>query len=333
MQRIVVTLVMMTFGFSAIVQAQDRSKTPQLRRDRSQSRPLVANRSGPRLPPRFTVKRDLTYAQLGDDSLLLDVYYPTQPGEPLPLVVWVHGGAWRAGSKRSCPAVRLLSEGYVVASIDYRLTDQAIFPAQIHDCKAAIRWLRDNADQYRIDPKRIGVWGSSAGGHLVSLLGTSGDVTELEGSVGEVDQSSRVQAVCSFFGPTDFLKMDAHAIATARMKHNAADSPESILVGGPIQANPDRVARANPMTYITADDPPMLLVHGDQDPLVPHHQSVIFAEALRAGGVDVTFHTVVGGKHGFGRNAEVDALVDRFFDQHLKSAPLETDSDKSLIKQ
>ena len=272
------------------------------------------------LPEGVVASRDIEYAKSGDVSLKLDIYRPKEKAKsPQPLIVWIHGGAWRAGDKRNCPAIRFVSRGYVVASINYRLSQQAIYPAQIHDCKAAIRWLRAHAQEYGIDSERVGVWGSSAGGHLVALLGTSGGVKALSNpELGNDDQSSRVQAVCDFFGPTDLLQMDAHALATAPFKHNAPDSPESKLIGGPIQEHPEKVARANPITYVTDDDPPFLIVHGDQDRLVPHHQSLLLAKALKQSGVSCDLHVIEGAGHGFGRNADVAKLVDTFFDKVLK---------------
>ena len=276
------------------------------------------DRDRPTLPKGFVANRDIEYGQVGDTSLRLDVYAPGKRVEARPLIVWVHGGGWRNGSKDRCPALRFLEKGCIVASIDYRLSGVAIYPAQIHDCKAAIRWLRANAKTYSIDPQRIGVWGSSAGGHLAALLGTSGDVKSLEGDHGNLDQSSRVQAVCDFFGPTDFLQMDAHALPTAPFKHDASGSPEALVIGGPIQENKQKVAAANPITYVTPDDAPFLIVHGDKDPLVPLHQSQLLFNSLKAAGVEVSFHKVKGGEHGFGRNAEVDKLVDAFFDARLQ---------------
>ena len=270
------------------------------------------------LPEGFVARRDIEYARVGDISLKLDLYTPKEPVGELPLIVWIHGGAWRAGSKSSCPALRFLERGFVVASISYRLSQTAIYPAQIHDCKGAIRWLRKSASAYSFDPQRIGVWGSSAGGHLVALLGTSGDVEELEGEVGVTGISSRVQAVCDFSGPTDFLQMDAHSKPGAPIVHDAMDSPESQLVGGPIQENREKVARANPITFVSGDDPPIIIFHGDRDPLVPHHQSVILHDALEKAGVDVTFRTVKGAGHGFRGREKVDVEVDAFFDKHLK---------------
>jgi acetyl esterase/lipase len=263
----------------------------------------------------MTVLRDLAYVPGGHERQKLDLYLPTQtgPSSKRPLIVWVHGGAWLGGSKNPCPALRFVSRGYAVASINYRLSQHALFPAQIEDCKAAVRWLRANASQYHYDPNRIGVWGASAGGHLVALLGTTGDVKEFD--VGpNAGVSSRVQAVCDFFGPTDFTKMSSFP---STMKHDAPDSPESKLIGGPIQENKDKVQRANPITYVTKDDPPFLIVHGDKDPLVPHNQSEILLDALKKAGIEATLYTVSGGGHGGFKDPQVDILVAEFFHRHL----------------
>ena len=263
--------------------------------------------------------RDLVYSRVGGKDLLLDLYLPEGQPAPRPVILWVHGGAWRKGDKSR---VRLLSHflarGYAMASINYRLSQEALYPAQIHDCKAAVRWLRANVETYGLDPGRIGAWGSSAGGHLVALLGTSGGVPELEGSGGNPEQSSRVQAVCDWFGPSDFLRMDDYPGA---MAHDAPDSPESQLVGGPIQESSDAVARANPITYISGDEPPFLIMHGDQDRTVPCHQSKLLYEALRAAGVEVALHLLEGAGHGTAEQfhaPESVRLVEAFFDQHLR---------------
>jgi acetyl esterase/lipase len=266
---------------------------------------------------KLTVLRDIEYVPGGHERQKLDLYLPK--GAPAagarPLIVWVHGGAWLTGSKEGCPAVRFTHDGYAVASINYRLSQHAIFPAQIQDCKAAIRWLRANADQHSIDPNRIGVWGPSAGGHLVALLGTAGDVNDFDVGL-NAGVSSRVQAVCDFFGPTDFTKM---SLFPGDENHDAPDSPESKLVGGPIQENKDKVQRANPITYVTKDDPPFLIVHGDKDPTVPYNQSELLRDALVKAGVSVAFHTVQGGGHGGFRDPQVDVLVKEFFQKHLQN--------------
>src|SRR5437868_4772034 len=159
----------------------------------------------PQVPAGTKAHRDLEYVANGHERNKLDLFVPESADGPLPLIIWVHGGGWQAGSKDGCPPLRggHTQRGYAVASINYRLSGHAPFPAQIEDCKAAIRWLRAHAKEYNLDPKRFGVWGSSAGGHLVALLGTSGDVKEFDVGA-NLDQSSRVQAVCDYFGPTDF---------------------------------------------------------------------------------------------------------------------------------
>jgi acetyl esterase/lipase len=270
---------------------------------------------GPNMPEGTRILRDLAYVPDGHERQKLDLYLPRQKEGtgPLPLIVWVHGGAWLAGSKENCPAVRFLRRGYAAASINYRLSRHAIFPAQIEDCKAAIRFLRASAEKYNIDPNRIGVWGASAGGHLVALLGTAGDVKEVEKGP-NLQVSSRVQAVCDFFGPTDLTKISQFS---SSINHDAADSPESKLIGGPVQENKEACKRANPITYVSKDDPPFLICHGDKDMLVPHNQSELLYRALKEVGVNVTFHTVKGGGHGF-RDAEADRMVQEFFDKFLK---------------
>jgi acetyl esterase/lipase len=272
------------------------------------------------LPPGVKVERNLVYAHAGGKNLLLDLYRPSRQEGAVPLVVWVHGGAFRAGSKEQAGgAPWLAANGYAVASINYRLSQEAIFPAQIQDCKAAVRWLRANAAAYGLNPARIGAWGSSAGGHLVAMLGTSGGAADLEGDGGNLKESSRVQAVVDFYGPTDFLKMDAKALAGG-MKHDPADSPESQLVGGAIQQNPEKVTRANPITYVSKDAPPFLMLHGMLDPLVPVNQSELLFAALKKAGVEVAFHQIAGAGHGGPEfsTPEVRAMVLSFLDRHLK---------------
>jgi acetyl esterase/lipase len=265
---------------------------------------------------KMTLLRNAEYVPGGHERQKLDLYLPKEadPSRKRPLLVWIHGGAWLGGSKERPPALRFVEKGYAVASINYRLSQHAIFPAQIEDCKAAIRWLRTNAVKYGYDPNRIGVWGASAGGHLVALLGTTGDIKEFD--VGpNANVSSRVQVVCDFFGPTDFTKMSGFP---STMKHDAPDSPEAKLVGGSVQENKDKAQRANPITYITKDDPPFLIVHGDKDPLVPHNQSEILLDALKKAGVEVTLYTVKGGGHGGFKDPQVDILVAQFFERHLR---------------
>jgi len=269
------------------------------------------------------ITRDIPYAGTKDPRQMLDLALPKKPAgdKPLPVVVFIHGGAWRAGNKSSGlgRVAKYVATGkYAGVSVGYRLTNEAIWPAQIHDCKAAIRWIRANAKKYNLDGEKIGVWGTSAGGHLVAMLGTSGGVKAMDGTLGpNAKLSSRVACVVDCFGPTDFVQMDAHRPPGARMAHDPADSPESKLVGGPIQKNKDKVAAANPITYVSKDDPPFIIAHGTADPLVPFHQSELLDAAFRRVGIKQVFIHVIDGGHGFG-GAEFDKRVTSFFDKHLR---------------
>ncbi len=268
------------------------------------------------VPPAVTrVFRDIAYVPDGHQNQLLDLYLP-EAGESLPLIVFLHGGGWRRGSKNQVPAIDYVEKGYAVASVDYRLSQHAIFPAQIEDGKVAVRWLRAKANDYGIDPERFAAWGNSAGSHLATMLGVTDGVAEFE--VGEtLDVSSAVQVVIDNYGPTDFAQMDAHRLPDGQ-EHNPADSPESLLVGGALQENLDAVARANPITYVSEGDAPFLVVHGDTDPLVPHHQSEILVAALEKVNVPVEFYTVAGGSHGGFTDPKVEKLIEMTLEKYLK---------------
>lgn len=264
--------------------------------------------------------RDLVYVEGGHERHKLDLYLPEKADGPLPLLIWVHGGGWQNGSKDGCPPLRggYIERGYAVASINYRLSGHAVFPAQIEDCKAAIRWLRAHAQDYNLDAKRFGVWGSSAGGHLVALIGTSGDVKEFDVGA-NLDQSSRVQAVCDYYGPTDFTVF----VTTPKHESHATDSsPEAKLIGGAVMQNKDKAVRVNPITYVSKDDPPFLIVHGDKDPTVPINQSQLLFAALKQTRVSAHFHTIHGAGHGGPSFAGKDISdgVATFFDQRLKNS-------------
>lgn len=277
------------------------------------------NNHSPKVPPGTTVHLDLTYVENGHERQKLDLYIPTSAAREnrLPLIVWVHGGGWRKGSKSNPRALRpLLQQGFAVASINYRLSEHATFPAQIHDCFAAIRYLRTRADEFHYDGERIGAWGSSAGGHLVALMGSGGDVEFLQGELGVTGVSSRVQAVCDWFGPTDLLAMNEQAGSFGKLDHNAPDSPESKLIGGPIQQQPEKTARASPIAYVSPDDPPYLIMHGDQDPLVPLQQSQLLYEALQKSGVKSELVIVEGAGHGLGQPEHMNRVI-AFFKSQL----------------
>lgn len=275
--------------------------------------------------------RNIAYAHNSGKPVLMDIYVPKEHKDMLPLIVWIHGGGWKAGSKDNCPAVQFTDLGYVVASINYRLSQEAPFPAQIQDCKAAIRWLRANAAKYYIDPGRIGVWGASAGGHLAALLGTSAN--EHGWDVGENKKySSRVQAVCDWFGPTclwfDNLtineKTKSTEYAPGDWKVRSGLEVISQLLGGPLLKNKNKALRASPVTYVSSDDAPFLVVHGDEDAVVPLSQSELLYKKLKQAKVPVSLHVVKGAGHGF-RGADADwlektriKLVADFFNQYLK---------------
>lgn len=261
----------------------------------------------------ITIHRDLAYVSHGHERQKLDLYLPKE-GQNCPLIIWIHGGAFRRGSKESSEHNQLpfdyLTEGYALASINYRLSQHAIFPAQIEDCKAAVRWLRAHAAEFKLDPDRFAAWGPSAGGHLAAMLGTTGHASEFDVGA-HLDVSSRVQCVVDYFGPTDFLQMDAQRLPDG-MIHDAPDSPESELIGGPIQEHPEKVARANPITYLTSEVPPFLIIHGDQDLLVPYQQSVLLFEALQQVEIFALFYTVVGAGHGHFTDPRVAELTNSF---------------------
>lgn len=287
-------------------------------------------KGAPPLPEGVVAYRELAYVENGHPRQVLDLYVPRQSERPLPLLVWIHGGAWSAGDKNGCPPLRqgYTQQGYAVASLNYRLSQHAILPAQIEDVKAAIRWLRAHAKNYNLDATRIGVWGSSAGGHLVALLGVTGDVMEFDLGA-HLEHASAVTWVMDDFGPTDFLQMDSHGPRGAAARHNGPNSPESRLIGGQITLpeNKAKVARANPLTYVSKGDAPyvskgdapFLINHGDEDGTVPHHQSELLFAALKAAGVPVRFNTVESGGHGPGfGGAEMDRMRRDFLELHLK---------------
>ncbi len=247
---------------------------------------------------------NLAYATTSK-SQTLDLFLPEGTG-PFPLVINIHGGAFRMGSKEMLDvpiAKTLLKEGIAVASINYRLSGEAIFPAAVLDAKAAVRFLRANAEKWNLNPDAFAAFGQSAGGNLASLLGTSGGIAEFDDpALGNPTTSSRVQAVVDWFGPTDFSQMDAQAKSQgcpqSAASHNQADSPESRYLGAPVPSVPNLVAKANPITYITSDDPPFLIQKGDQDCMVPVGQSKLLFEALKSANLKVEFDLLTGAGHG-----------------------------------
>ena len=259
----------------------------------------------------------------------LDIYLPDKGSGPFPVIVSIHGGAFRFGDKgdnQVVPVLTGLKRGYAVVSINYRMSTEAIFPALVHDMKAAIRWIRANSTRWGFNPQRIATWGGSAGGYLAAMAGVSEGITELEDmSLGNPEQSSAVQAVVDWFGPTDFLKMDEQLVdfqIDPKDAHNSAKSPESLLMGAKITDIPERVKAANPETYIRPNAPPFLIQHGTKDDVVPCLQSVYFAEKLSAvlGPDQVTLDLLEGARHGDPRFGSPENLerVFGFLDRNLK---------------
>jgi acetyl esterase/lipase len=315
--------------FDRIDANQDGFITPQEERQflagNAQRQGQPGQMPPPRVPETVRAEFDLSYAQTDNPRQRLDLFLPKKPNSegPLPVVAFVHGGGWQNGDKRGGAGfvVPLVASGdYAGVSIGYRLTDETIWPAQIHDCKAAIRWIRANAKKYNLDPDRIGVTGGSAGGHLVAVLGTSGDVAELEGSLGETTTvSSRVACVVDQFGPADLLTMGGW--------HNGPGSPEAKLIGGPVQDNKDKARAASPITYVTKDDPPCMMIHGTKDSVVPFSQSEELLAALQKAGVEAVLVPVEGGEHGNFATPEVPRRAQLFFDKHLRGQDVSTSSD------
>ncbi len=272
------------------------------------------------LPANVRAIRGVHYAKGSEEHQRLDLFLPEKTSAPRPVVIWIHGGGWNKGGLTNCPPLALgyVEAGYAVANVDYRLSTGAVFPAQLEDCKSGIRWLRAHAKEFGLDPARFGVWGRSAGGHLVALLGTTATITEFD--QGEnLDASSRVQAVCAFAGPTDFscdLPVDGHSHPLVTLLLGAA--PES-KEGRPL------ALRASPITYVSADAPPFLIVQGDKDDAVPIHQSELLFSALRKAGTPVHFHTILDGPHGIVGAGNgmlysgpvIPGLVRSFFDYRL----------------
>ncbi|WP_153557436.1 alpha/beta hydrolase [Roseimaritima sediminicola] len=270
-----------------------------------------------------TLEQGISYGVADDTDLKLDLARPAGEG-PFPAIVFIHGGGWCRGSRQAySQQIRQAAErGYVAATISYRLmqVDEANketapaepnFPAQIHDAKAAIRWLRANAQKYRVDPDRIGVTGGSAGGHLSLLVGLTDADCELEGESGHPEQSSRVQAVVNFFGPTE--------MASCHGGSSVAWMLRAFMGGTPTEV-PQTYETASPITYVSDDDPPVLTLHGDQDALVPVAQATKLDERMAAVGADHTLVILEGQGHGFGgehQQRAMQAMWD-FFEEHLQ---------------
>ena len=275
--------------------------------------PAVARAAEP--PADVVFEKDVVYGKGGGDELKLDISRPRNPGsDKLPCVVIIHGGGWAGGNRSGHDDMTwtFASKGYVAATIGYRLAPNYKFPAQVHDVKCAIRYLRAHAEKYGLDPRRIGAIGFSAGGHLSMMLGTTNKADGLEGDGGWPDQDSQVQAVVNFFGPTDLA---------------AADIPEQVLgilsnfIGGTKQEKPEEYRKASPITHVSAGDAPILTFQGTKDPLVPHTQAYPLLEAMTKNGVPGRVELMIGAGHGWGGAdlSRTAAASYAFFDEYLKA--------------
>jgi acetyl esterase/lipase len=271
------------------------------------------------------VHREVTYARaIGFRPLKMDIWLPRQATAPVPLVVWVHGGAFQLGDRRELPPTfapdsvfRLLNEaGIACATVDYRHCLEAPFPAQLHDLKAAVRYLREFAEDLGVDPERFGAWGESAGGHLVALLGLTGGREDLHGGLGAQGHASGVSAVVDFYGVSSLVDIPPMntpeglfpPALTAAVPPGMPLQPEYMLVGG--SDDPALLAAASPVSYVTAGAAPFLLIHGDRDGLVPHSQTDLLATALAGAGVEHEVVTIKGGDHCFfGAEDQLDAIL------------------------
>ncbi|MFD0893692.1 alpha/beta hydrolase [Luteolibacter ambystomatis] len=272
-------------------------------------------------PGGVVVKKDLAYADTDDPHQMLDLYLPEKRKEadkPLPLVIYIHGGAWRSGDKSQAKGLMtgLVAGGeYAAASIAYRFTDQQPWPAQIHDCKAAVRYLRAHAKEYGLDADRFAATGVSAGGHLALLIGLDGGSRTLEGDLGATPQeSSKVTCVADWFGP---VQLETMTWPGAMFKGREAIDPQDELFGKSPEKRLELQRQASPVTYITPDDPPVFIAHGTVDPLVPFSQAELLNERLERAKVPVYLEKMEGGGHGFS-SEELHKRLAAFLGRYLR---------------
>lgn len=314
---ITVAICMLITSFSTIVGATSLSGSTD-HVESSEIRIINANK---RANNDVRLYANIPYQTVGKKELKLHLLIPEgNKNKRKPLIVFIKGSGWGKNKPQdSLMFIPQLAEfakkGYVVASVEHRTSHEAKFPAQLQDVRAAVLFLKENAKKYQINPKLVGVWGTSSGGHLAALLGTSCHAPKLEGKRSDSTFNSCVQAVVDWYGPTDFLQMSK---GTPSYYAEAPESAESLLIGGPILENKEKVRKANPITYITKESPPFLLMHGDRDKRVPFNQSELLYEALKKNDVEATLIKVKGGGHGPGfSNPEIIEIVQAFFDKYL----------------
>jgi acetyl esterase/lipase len=275
---------------------------------------VVAPPAGSRADdPKVKVENDIVYTKVGDTELKLDLARPAEGNGPFPAVLVIHGGAWRSGNKKdTLPALsEFAKRGYVAVSPAYRFCPRDRFPAQVHDVKAAVRWVKAHDKEYRIDRDHVGAIGFSAGAHLAMMLGLTQASDGLEGDVPPGAPDTKIAAVVNYFGPTDLAAPDIPDVSRPLLKD---------FLGGTAEEKPAEAAKASPVTFVSRDDPPVLTFQGTKDPLVPHTQATRLADALTAKGVPGRVELLIGAGHGWGGDDLKRTLQETFdfFDHHLK---------------
>jgi acetyl esterase/lipase len=276
---------------------------------------VTLHAAGPplRADEKIIVESDIEFANPENEHLQLDMARPEGSG-PYPAVVCIHGGGFRGGTRQGYDGLikKLAKNGYVAVTVTYRLAPQYQFPAAVYDVKAAVRWLRANAAKYHVDPDQIGAMGGSAGGHLAQFLGVTTDQKQFEGDGGNFDQSSRVNCVVNFFGPSDFTKSYGKSVDAAEVL--------PLFLGGNLEQARQRHIVASPLYWVTPNAAPTLCIHGTEDDHVAYEQAEWIIDRLKAAGVAAELLTMKGAGHGFKGEAAVkaDAAMLTFFDTHLK---------------
>lgn len=269
------------------------------------------------IPETVTFQPNVEYSHPGDVSLMLDIAYPKEAKDKCPAVLMIHGGGFRAGTRQGYDAfcIKLAQMGYVAATVEYRLAPAYQFPAAVHDCKAALRWLRANAEKYKIDTKRIATMGGSAGGHLAQFLGVTEGVPQFEGTGGNPEQSTEVACVVNVYGPSDFTKsygrsVDAHEVLP-------------LFLGGNLQQARHNHIVSSPLNWVTPQAAPTICIHGTKDLYVNYEQAVWMVERLHASDVEAVLFTLPEAGHGFkGEDqTKADQAAFDFLNRHLKPVP------------
>jgi len=265
------------------------------------------------IPETVNETKDIEYGNTGGHSLLLDLYLPKNAAKPVPGLILLHGGGWESGRRKHCLyyCLHFPQRGYATATISYRLSDEAEFPAPVQDVKCAVRWMRANAATYGIDPNRIALVGGSAGGHLAMMAAYTSDLPKFEGNGGHANASSRVQAVVNLYGPSDLTTPQAREADAVRK-----------FIGAAYWRAPERYAEASPLAYVTPDDPPTLILHGTVDEMVPIQQSDALAARLAECGVPVVYDRIEGWPHMMDAaevvNERCRFFMDAFLDRYLR---------------